>query len=84
MQDETAQTKNITLMLDSTIYFVAVHYKLSIPEVLAMSVDEFEQSLIWGAASKKVEAKEMEKHTKEMKGGTSIGSTDAGQPFPFE
>ena len=71
-------------MLESSIYFVATHYKISIPEVLAMSQDEFEQSFAWGVAAKQIEGDEMDKASAEMKGGTRVGSTDAGQPFPYE
>jgi len=71
-------------MMDSATYFVAKHFKISIPEVLSMTPEEFEQSFVWASAQSQIESEEMQKATGEMKGGTRIGSTDAGQPFPFE
>ena len=60
----------LEMMIDSSIYFVATHYKISIPQVLAMSASEFEQSFGWAAAAKKMEAEEMEKMNSDMKSGT--------------
>ena len=84
MQDDGNQLNNIPLMLDSSIYFVAKHYNISIPDVLLMSPDEFEQSFVWAAAAKKVEADALDKADAEIKGGMRVGSTSAGEPFPFE
>jgi len=76
---------SLDMIIDSTIYFVATHYRMSIPEVLAMSPDDFEQSLAWAAAAKKVESEEMDKMNSDMKSGTDIASTKRkGEVFPFE
>ena len=74
---------NISFMMDSAIYFVAKHYGLSIPEVRAMSEEEFEDSFVFGAAAERVKADEMEKATKDAKSGTQ-GGPSKGQPFPYE
>tara|TARA_R100000008_G_scaffold85027_1_gene73894 strand:+ start:1079 stop:1336 length:258 start_codon:yes stop_codon:yes gene_type:complete len=85
MKDQNNTSKqNFQLMIDSSIYFVATHYKISIPDVLSMSPDEFEQSFTWAAASKMVESDEIDKANAEIKGGTRVGSTSAGEPFPYE
>lgn len=77
--------QSLEMVIDSSIYFVATHYKMSIPEVLAMSPEDFETSLAWGAATKKMEADEMDKMNSDMKSGTDIASTKRkGDPFPFE
>jgi hypothetical protein len=83
MNGKSEQT--LSMIIDSTIYFVAIHYKLSIPQVLDMSSDDFEQSLVWAAAAKKVEGDEMDKMSTDMKSGADIASTKRkGDPFPFE
>lgn len=76
---------SLEMILDSSVYFVATHYKISIDDVNAMTPEVFEQSLVWGAAAKQIEADEMEKASGDMKTGTDIASTKRkGDPFPFE
>ncbi len=77
--------QSLEMVIDSSIYFVATHYKMSIPEVLAMSPEDFETSVAWGAATKKMEAEEMDKMNRDMKSGTDLASKKRkGDPFPFE
>jgi len=80
---ETEQ-QNIHLMIESSIYFVAKHYGISIPDVLSMSIDDFEQSFVWASAMKTIEGEQIESATKDVKGGTRIQTTKAGQAFPYE
>ena len=80
---ETEQ-QNIHLMIESSIYFVAKHYGISIPDVLSMSIDDFEQSFVWASAMKTIEGEQIESATKDVKGGTRIQTTKAGQAFPHE
>ena len=74
---------NIPFMFDSAIYFVAKHYGLSIPEVRAMTEEDFADSFVFAAASERIKHEEMEKATKDAKSGTQVGPNN-GQPFPFE
>ena len=83
MKQESEPT--LEMIIDSSIYFVATHYNMSIPQVMAMSPSEFEQSFAWAAAAKKMEADEMDKMNSDMKSGADIASTKRkGEPFPFE
>ena len=76
---------SMEMLIDSSVYFVATHYKLSIPQVLAMTPEDFEQSLVWASAMKRIESEEMDKMNSDMKNGTDIASTKRkGEPFPFE
>tara|TARA_R110000787_G_scaffold38419_11_gene96806 strand:+ start:1465 stop:1683 length:219 start_codon:yes stop_codon:yes gene_type:complete len=72
-------------MLDSSIYFVATHYKISIADVNAMSPEVFEQSFVWASAAKQIEGEEMENATKDMKSGSDVASSKgADEAFPYE
>jgi len=76
-------SSDISFMLDSSIYFVAKHYGLSIPEVRAMTEQDFEDSFVFAAATEQIKVEEMEKATKDAKSGTQVGPSE-GQPFPYE
>lgn len=80
---KTPASSDISFMLDSSIYFVAKHYGLSIPEVRAMTEQDFEDSFVFAAATEQIKAEEMEKMTKDAKSGTKVGPSE-GQPFPYE
>ena len=80
--DNPADT-DISFMMDSSVYFVAKHYGLSIPEVRAMTEQEFEDSFVFAAAAERIKAEEMDKITKDAKSGTQVGPSK-GQPFPYE
>lgn len=79
---------DLEMLIDSSVYFVATHYNMGIPDVLAMTPEQFEQSFCWAAAAKQVEAEAMEEQMEDMKSnnnGTDIASTKRkGEPFPFE
>lgn len=76
---------DLEMLIDSSIYFVATHYKIGIPDVLAMTPEQFEQSFCWAAAAKQIESEEMKKATSEMNNKTDIASTKRkGEAFPFE
>ena len=79
MKSENIQIEN---MIDGMVYYVARHFKISIPDVLAMTSEEFEQSFVWATASDRIQADEMAKVTNQSKSTTSIGSTERGTPFP--
>jgi len=80
---KTPASSDISFMMDSSVYFVAKHYGLSIPEVRAMTEQEFEDSFAFGVAAERIKADEMEKATKDAKSGTKVGPSE-GQPFPYE
>ena len=83
MREDTAD--DLEMIVDSSVYFVATHYRMSIPQVLAMSPDEFEQSFVWAAAAKQIESEKLQEQSNEMKNKTDIASTKRkGDPFPFE
>ena len=83
LREDTAD--DLEMIVDSSVYFVATHYRMSIPQVLAMSSAEFEQSFVWAAAAKQIESEKLNEQNNEMKNKTDIASTKRkGDPFPFE
>jgi len=72
-------------MLDGAVYFVAKHYRMSIPEVQAMSIEDFEMSFVWASAQSQIEKDHMDEATTDMKSQSNIASGKGqGQPFPHD
>ena len=67
--------------LQAAAYFVAKHYGISIEEVWNMSMEAFEQSIIWASAAEKHKADEMQKMTDGAKSKSRVGSTHGPMPF---
>lgn len=69
-------------MLDAMIYAVASHFKISMAEARRMSEEDFATSFAWATAVTRIKSDEIDKATGDMKGGTRVEKTGAGQPFP--
>jgi len=75
-------TRDVSMSLDSSVYYVMKHYSLSLLDIKCLSEDEFSQMLVWAVASDSFQADEMDKQQAKSQSKMQIGSTNMGGPMP--
>ncbi len=74
--------RDVSMSMDSSIYYVMKHYSLSLSDIKSLTQEEFSQMLVWAVANDELQQEEMDKQKAESQSKMSIGSTNMGGPMP--